>query len=329
MSESTLSVVDNRTGVQYTIPIADGAIRATDLQQIKVSKEDVGLTSYDPSSGSTANCRSAVCYIDGYKGILRYRGYPIEQLARESSFLETAYLIIYGELPNQMQLDEWTNNITTHTMLHENIKQLMESFRYDAHPMGMLLSTVGALSTFYPDAKEVSNQEFVELQTYRAIAKMPTIPALAYRNSVGLPYIYPDNRLSYSGNFLNMLMHPLADVDYRPNPVLEKAVDVLFILHAEHEQNCSATTMRGIGSSGATRTRPWPGPARRYTGRCTAVQARGRRPNAGAHRVQRRRGGRGERGEVGWPQADGVRPPSVQELRPAGDDHQAGRGRRI
>jgi citrate synthase len=250
MSENTLSVVDNRTGAEYTIPIAEGAIRATDLQQIKLSEEDIGLTSYDPSYGNTANCRSEVCYIDGDKGILRYRGYPIEQLARESSFLETAYLIIYGELPNQVQLDEWTNNITTHTMLHENIKGLMESFRYDAHPMGMLLSTVGALSTFYPDAKAVEDQESVELQTYRAIAKMPTIAAFAYRNSVGFPYIYPDNRLSYSGNFLNMLMHPLADVDYRPNPVLEKAIDVLFILHAEHEQNCSATTMRGIGSSG-------------------------------------------------------------------------------
>ena len=250
MSENTLSVVDNRTGAEYTIPITDGAIRATDLQQIKVSEDDAGLTSYDPSYGNTANCRSAISYIDGEKGILRYRGYPIEQLAKESSFLETAYLIIYGELPTQVQLDEWTNNITTHTMLHENIKQLMESFRYDAHPMGMMLSTVGALSTFYPDAKNITDAASVELQTYRAIAKMPTIAAFAYRNSVGLPYIYPDNRLSYSGNFLNMLMHPLADVDYRPDPVLERAVDVLFILHAEHEQNCSATTMRGIGSSG-------------------------------------------------------------------------------
>jgi citrate synthase len=226
MTENTLSVVDNRTGAEYTIPVADGAIRATDLKQIKVSEDDVGLVSYDPSFGNTANCRSAISYIDGDKGILQYRGYPIEQLARESTFLETAYLIIYGELPNRAQLDEWTGNITTHTMLHENIKQLMESFRYDAHPMGMLLSTVGALSTFYPDAKNTTDPESVDLKTYRAIAKMPTIAAFAHRNSVGLPYIYPDNRLSYFGNFLNMLMHPLADVDYRPNPVLEKALDV-------------------------------------------------------------------------------------------------------
>ena len=249
MPGETLTVVDNRTGREYTIPIGDGAVRASDLRQIKTSEDDTGLISYDPGLVSTATCRSAVTYIDGDKGVLRYRGYPIEQLASESTFLETAYLIIYGELPSEDRLSEWTHNITTHTMLHENIKEFVEGFRYDAHPMGILLSTIGALSSFYPGAKDISDAESRELQTFRAIAKMPTIAAFAYRHSLGLPYIYPDNRMSYAGNFLNMLFHPLADVDYRPDPVVERAMDMLFILHADHEQNCSANAMRSVGSS--------------------------------------------------------------------------------
>ena len=312
MSENTLSVVDNRTGAEYTIPIAEGAIRATDLQQIKVSDEDIGLTSYDPSYGNTANCRSAVSYIDGDKGILCYRGYPIEQLARESRFLETAYLIIYGELPNQAQLDEWTNNITIHTMLHENIKQLMESFRYDAHPMGMLLSTEGALSTFYPDAKDVSNQESVDLLTYRAIAKMPTIAAFAYRNSVGFPYIYPDNRLSYSGNFLNMLMHPSRMSTTARIRCLRRLLTCCSSCMRSTSRTAARRLCAASAARGETRTRPWPSTGRHSMGRCTAVQARLSFECWREHRVQRQRGGRGQRGKVGWSQANGVRPPGVQ-----------------
>jgi citrate synthase len=248
--DQTLTVVDNRTAIEYTIPVSNGAIRASDLRQIKTSDDDdVGLISYDPSLAHTATCRSAITYVDGENGVLRYRGYPIEQLAAGSTFLETAYLITYGQLPTESALREWEHSITNHTMLHENIKKFTEGFRYDAHPMGMLQSTIAALSTFYPDAKDISDPESRELQTFRAIAKMPTIAAFAYRHSLGLPYIYPDNRLSYAGNFLNMLFHPLADVDYRPDPVVERAIDALFILHADHEQNCSANAMRSVGSS--------------------------------------------------------------------------------
>ena len=251
MSSETLTVIDNRTGKKHEIPIEDGTIRAADLRQIKTAEDDYGLMSYDPSFANTASCRSQITYIDGEKGVLRYRGYPIEELAEKSTYLETAYLIIYGELPTESQLKDWTHNITTHTMLHENIKKFTENFRYDAPPMGMLLSTVGALSTFYPDAKNIFDSASRDLQTYRAIAKMPTIAAFAYRHSLGLPYIYPDNDLSYAGNFLNMLFHPLAETRYRPNPVVERALDILFILHADHEQNCSANAMRGVGSSQA------------------------------------------------------------------------------
>ena len=249
MPPDTLNVVDNRTGNGYTIPVERGAIRATDLGQIKTSDDDSGLMSYDPSSANTASCLSQITFIDGEKGILRYRGYPIEQIAEGSSYLETAYLIIHGELPNESQLQQWTHSITTHTLLHENIKKFIEGFRYDAHPMGVLLSTVGALSTFYPDAKDIYDPGSRDLQTYRAIAKMPTIAAFAYRYTQGFPYIYPDNQLSYVGNFLNMVFHPLADTKYRPNPVIERAVDILFILHADHEQNCSANAMRVVGSA--------------------------------------------------------------------------------
>ena len=244
----TLTITDNRTGKQYEVPIADGAIRATDLRQIKVDGEDGGLATYDPAFMNTAACRSRITYIDGDKGILEYRGYPIEQLAEHSTYLETAYLIIFGELPTEAQLREWTKQITLHTMLHENIKKLMEGFQYDAHPMGVLISTIGAFSTFYPDAKKIFDEASRKKQIHRLIAKVPTIAAYAYRHSIGRPYIYPDNDLSFTGNFLNMLFR-MTELKYQVNPVLERALDVLFILHADHEQNCSTSAMRGIGSS--------------------------------------------------------------------------------
>ncbi len=243
-----LTVIDSRTGKDYLLPISNGTVRSMDLRQIKVDAEDFGLMMYDPAFMNTASCKSLITFIDGEKGILRYRGYPIEQLAEKSTFLEVAYLLIYGELPNKKQLEEWTHNITIHTMLHENIKKFMEGFHPDAHPMGMLISTVAALSTFYPDAKNIFDDESRKLQTYRLIGKLPTIAAYAYRHRLGLPYVYPDNDLSYTGNFLNM-MRKMTELKYSPDPVLERALDVLFILHADHEQNCSTNTMRGIGSS--------------------------------------------------------------------------------
>jgi citrate synthase len=244
----TLTIVDNRTGKKYELPIQDGTIRAMDLRQIKDRPEDFGLMTYDPAFMNTANCRSAITYIDGEKGVLLYRGYPIEQLAEQSDFLETAYLLLFGELPNASQQRSWTQQITMHTMLHENVKKFMEGFRYDAHPMGIFLSTVGALSTFYPDARRIFDPESRRLQTRRLIAKVPSIAAYAFRHIVGRPYIYPDNDLSYTGNFLNMLFKMPAE-DFHPNPVLARALDVLFILHADHEQNCSTSAMRNIGSS--------------------------------------------------------------------------------
>jgi citrate synthase len=244
----TLSIVDNRTGQKYELPIQDGTIRAMDLRQIKATPDDFGLMTYDPAFMNTANCRSAITYIDGEKGILLYRGYPIEQLAEESDYLETAYLILFGELPTSSQHQAWTRDITFHTMLHENIKKFMEGFRYDAHPMGIFLSTVGALSTLNPDAKHIFDKSSRLLQTQRLIAKVPSIAAYAYRHSIGRPYNSPDNELSFTGNFLNMLFK-MTELKYQPNPVLARALDVLFILHADHEQNCSTTTMRTIGSS--------------------------------------------------------------------------------
>ena len=244
----TVTITDNRTGKKYELPIQDGAIRAMDLRQIKEKPEDFGLMTYDPAFMNTANCRSAITYIDGDKGILLYRGYPIEQLAEESNFLETAYLILFGELPTAAQQRNWTKEITLHTMLHENIKKLMEGFQYDAHPMAIFMSVVGAMSGFYPDAKDIFNKDSRLKQTHRAIAKVPSIAAWAFRHSIGRPYVYPDNDLSFTGNFLNMLFK-MTEIKYQPNPVLEKALDVLFILHADHEQNCSTTTMRTIGSS--------------------------------------------------------------------------------
>ena len=248
MSADTLTVIDNRTGKQYEIPIENGAIRASELRKIKVSDDDFGLMSYDPAFMNTASCKSSITFIDGDKGILRYRGYPIEQLAEQGTYLETAYLLLHGELPTQAQLDDWTWNITHHTFIHENIKKLMDGFHYDAHPMGMLVSMMGALSTFYSEAKNIFDAETRKKQIYRLIAKMPTLAGFAYRHSVGLPYAYPDNDLSYTGNFLNM-MFKTTEVKYQPSPVLERALDVLFILHADHEQNCSTNAMRSIGSS--------------------------------------------------------------------------------
>ena len=245
----TITVTDNRTGKSYTLPIELGAIRASDLAQIKTSADDPGLMSYDPSFGNTAACKSKIGYIDGDKGILRYRGYPIEQLAEKSSHLETAYLIVKGELPTASRFAMWTHNIKTHTLVHENLKRFMEGFRYDAHPMGILIATVGALSTFYPEARNVNDVHSRRMQTRRLIGKMPTIAAFAYRHSRGQPYVYPDNELSYTGNFLNMLFK-MTELRYKPNPVLEKALDILFILHADHEQNCSTNAMRSVGSSG-------------------------------------------------------------------------------
>ena len=244
----SLSVVDNRTGKTYELPIQHGTVRAMDLRQIKVAQDDFGLMTYDPAFMNTANCRSAITYIDGDKGILLYRGYPIEQLAEQSDFLETAYLILFGELPTSGQQQAWIRQITLHTMLHENIKKFMEGFQYDAHPMGIFLSTVGALSTFYPDAKQIFDKASRLRQMHRLIAKVPSIAAYAYRHSIGRPYVYPDNDLSFAGNFLNMLFK-MTEVKYQPNPVLARALDVLFILHADHEQNCSTSAMRNIGSS--------------------------------------------------------------------------------
>jgi citrate synthase len=245
----TLTITDNRTGKQYEIPIQDGTIRAMDLRQIKVVPDEFGMMTYDPALTNTAACRSRITYIDGDQGVLLYRGYPIEQLAERSDFLETAYLILFGELPTESQHQQWTLDITQHTMLHTNISKLMEGFQYDAHPMGMFISTVGALSTFYLDAKNIFSSESRRLQTIRLIAKVPTIAAYAYRHSIGRPYNQPDNDLSYSGNFINMLFRMTGK--YTVNPVLERALDVLFILHADHEQNCSTSTMRNIGSSQA------------------------------------------------------------------------------
>ena len=244
----TLTIVDNRTGKKYDLPIQDGTIRAMDLRQIKTGADDFGLMTYDPAFMNTANCRSAITYIDGEKGILLYRGYPIEQLAEDSDFLETAYLILFGELPGATQYQTWVRDITYHTMLHENIKKFMEGFRYDAHPMGIFLSTVGALSTLNPDAKAIFDKASRLRQTQRLIAKVPSIAAYAFRHSIGRPYNSPDNVLSFTGNFLNMLFK-MTELKYQPNPVLARALDVLFILHADHEQNCSTATMRTIGSS--------------------------------------------------------------------------------
>ncbi len=245
----TITIVDNRTGKKYNIPVEHDTIRAVDLRQIKVKDSDFGMMSYDPAFMNTASVKSKITFIDGDKGILRHRGYPIEQLAENStSFLEVAYLLLYGELPNQSQREQWRQNIRVHTLVHENIKKLMEAFRYDAHPMGMFISTISALSTFYPEAINIFEPETRRKQIYRLIGKVPTIAAFAYRHTKGMPYIYPDNELTYAGNFLQM-MFKIGETRYTVNPKLEHALTVLFILHVDHEQNCSTNVMRGVGSS--------------------------------------------------------------------------------
>jgi citrate synthase len=253
----TLTIIDNRTGKKYELPIMYGtyktygaAIKAADLRQIKVTEDDFGMLTYDPGFTNTASCKSSVAFIDGERGILRYRGYDIEELAKKSNFLEVAALILNGELPTKSQLDDWSWHITHHTIIHEQIKKFMDGFHYDAHPMGILVSTVAALSTFYPESKSVRDAEIRKMEIYRLVAKMPTLAAFAYRHSIGLPYVYPDNDLSYAGNFLNMLFK-MTELKYQPNKTLEEALDVLFILHADHEQNCSTNTMRSVGSSQA------------------------------------------------------------------------------
>ncbi len=248
MPKDTLTITDNRTGKTYEVAIEHGAIRAVELRQIKTSPEEFGLMSYDPGYLNTASCKSTITFIDGDRGILHYRGYPIEQLAEKSTYLETAYLVLYGELPTRSQLEEWTYQITHHTILNENTKKLMDGFRYDAHPMGMFISTIAALSTFYPESKDIFDEQVRRKQIYRLIAKVPTIAAFSYRHNTGMPYAYPDNDLSYTGNFLNMLFKR-TELKYKPHPVLERALDVLFILHADHEQNCSTSTMRLVGSA--------------------------------------------------------------------------------
>jgi citrate synthase len=248
MSEDSLTITDNRTGKQYQLPIENGTIKAMDLRQMKTSDDDFGLMTYDPAFMNTSSCKSRITFIDGDKGILEYRGYPIEQLAEKSTYLEVAYLLLNGELPTATQLEGWTKNITYHTFINENIKKVIDGFHYNAHPMGMFEATLGALSTFYPDAKEIFNVELRCKQIYRLIAKVPTIAAFAFRHRIGMQYSYPDNDLSYEGNFLNM-MFKTTELKYQPNPVLEKALTVLYILHADHEQNCSTNAMRSIGSA--------------------------------------------------------------------------------
>ncbi len=250
----TLTVTDNRTGKTYELPVQDGTVRALDLRRIKTSDEDFGLMSYDPGYLNTACCRSAVTYIDGEKGILEYRGYPIEQLAERSSFLEVAWLLRHGELPGPQEMAQWSHGIRYHTMIHEGMKRFLDGFRYDAHPMGIFMATIAALATFYPESKEVFDPEMRHIQWYRAIAKMPTIGAFAYRHRMGMPYVYPDNSMSYTENFLNMMFHggePVKGrrVDFEHDPVLARALDILFILHADHEQNCSAAAVRMVGSA--------------------------------------------------------------------------------
>ena len=248
MSDQTITITDNRTGKTYTLPVEHGAIKASDLRQIKTAEDDAGLCTYDPGFMNTAACKSRITYIDGDKGILEYRGYPIEQLAEKCTFLEVAYLLYYGELPTKEALADYVDKITHHTILHENVKQFMHGFRYDAHPMGMFVSTTAALSTFYPEAKSLSDPAVRLKQMYRLVAKVPTIGAFIYRHNAGMPYAYPDNDLSYTGNFLNML-YKKTESKYQVNKAMERALDILFILHADHEQNCSTTAMRSVGSA--------------------------------------------------------------------------------
>ncbi|HUP45651.1 MAG TPA: citrate synthase [Thermoanaerobaculia bacterium] len=248
MATESLTVTDNRTGKTYELPIADGTIRATDLRQIKSGDDDFGLMTYDPAFMNTASCRSAITFIDGDKGILEYRGYPIEQLAERSTYLETAYLLLHGDLPSKDDLEEWRHDVTYHTIINENFRTLLDAFRYNAHPMARFISSIAALGTFYPEAKEIADPDVRKKQIVRLIAKVITIAGFNYRHTTGMPYSYPDNDLTYPGNFLNM-MFKMTEVRYTPQPALERALDVLFILHADHEQNCSTNAMRAVGSS--------------------------------------------------------------------------------
>ncbi len=248
MSDETLTVTDNRTGRTYELGVTDGTVRAMDLRQIKVDEDDFGLMAYDPAYTNTASCRSAITFIDGERGILQHRGYSIEQLCEQSSYLEVAHLLIHGELPTRSELDEWVREITVHTFVHENVKGFMEGFRYDANPMGMLVASVGALSTFYPDANQIQDERIRAIQIIRLLAKMPTLAAFAFRHNMGQPYVYPDNDLAYAGNFLGM-MYKMTELKYEPDPRLERALDVLFILHADHEQNASTSAVRSVGST--------------------------------------------------------------------------------
>lgn len=248
--KDSLTILDNRTNLTYEVPVHEGAIRAMDLRQIKVNAEDFGLMTYDPAFMNTASCRSSITYIDGDRGILRYRGYPIEELAEKCTFLEVAYLLLKGELPTETQLQTWVGQVKYHTMIHENLKKFLEGFRHDAHPMSLFVSAMSALSTFYPESRDVKNAANRKVQIARLIAKAPTIAAYAYRHGLGYPYVYPDNELSYTGNFMNMLWR-MMEPKFAANPVLERALDILFILHADHEQNCSTNTMRAVGSSHA------------------------------------------------------------------------------
>jgi citrate synthase len=247
-AHDTLTVTDNRTGKRYELPIEDGTVRASDLRQIKVDETEFGMMSYDPAYMNTASCRSSITYIDGDAGILQHRGYPIEQLCEHSSYLEVAYLLINGRLPNKVELDGWVDEITIHTFVHENVKDFMQGFRYDANPMGMLVASVGALSTFYPDANKIHDERIRAIQIIRLLAKMPTLAAFAFRHNMGQPYVYPDNDLDYAGNFLGM-MYKMTELKYEPDPRLERALDVLFILHADHEQNASTSAVRSVGST--------------------------------------------------------------------------------
>ena len=328
MAKDTLTVTDNRTGETFEVEVTDGTVKAMDFRQMKVDEDDFGLMTYDPAYTNTASCRSAITYIDGEAGVLEHRGIPIEQLCEESSYLEVAYLLVHGELPTKDALDYWVHMITHHTYVHENIKKSMEGFRYDAHPMSMLLSTVGALSTFYPAAKDLESETEKYMAIVRLIAKMPTLAAFAYRHNLGLPYVYPDNDLWYTGNFLSML-YKMTEVKYEPDPRLERALDVLWILHADHEQNCSTAAVRAVGSS---QVDPYSADRRRRR-RALRPAAR-RRQRGGAEDARADRDGGehprlppGREGPQG--EADGLRPPRLQELRPARADHQEARGRGV
>jgi citrate synthase len=247
-ARDTLTITDNRTGRSYEVPVTDATVRATDLRQIKVDENEFGLLSYDPAFMNTASCRSAITYIDGDAGILQHRGYPIEQLCEHSTYLEVAYLLINGRLPSKVELEGWVDEITIHTFVHENVKDFMQGFRYDANPMGMLVASVGALSTFYPDANKIKEERVRAIQIIRLLAKMPTLAAFAFRHNMGQPYVYPDNDLDYASNFLGM-MYKMTELKYQPDPRLARALDVLFILHADHEQNASTSAVRSVGST--------------------------------------------------------------------------------